>query len=164
MATVLELGDAQLLFKLDPELEPQEQEWRCIYLSPRLRAWIGDELPTLEAKWESEIDCVQQLDAFVEVYCSGERLNLPEHLHPIAHVKDGIWVLKTPDLRIFGWFHAKDCFIGWRAEHADHVKKHDLYHGLAGETAHFRDQLELTEPKFIPGEDPNAVVSNYSAS
>jgi hypothetical protein len=25
-------------------------------------------------------------------------------------------------LRIFGWFHVKDCFVGYRAEHADYVK------------------------------------------
>jgi hypothetical protein len=84
--------------------------------------------------------------------------------HPIRHVRDGIWVLKTPDLRIFGWFPVKDCFIGWRAEHADFVKRHDLYHGLAGETAEFRDRLLLDEPKFVPGVNPDAVVSNYSES
>jgi hypothetical protein len=65
-------------------------------------------------------------------------------------------------LRIFGWFHAKDCFIGYRAEHADFVKKHNLYYGLASEAARFRDQLDLDEPKFIPGDDPNVILSNYN--
>src|SRR5580704_11833194 len=150
MATLIELDDAQALFKLDPQLEPEEQEWRAIYLSPQLRDWLSDALPGLKPTWETEVACAQQLDAFVEVFCCGERLNIPHHLHPIAHVADGIWVLKTGDLRIFGWFHAKDCFIAWRAEHADHVKKHNLYHGLAGETARFRERLDLDEPKFIP--------------
>ena len=164
MATLLELNHAQALFKLDPQLEPNEQEWRAIYLSPRLLDWLRDVLPTLKATWESEIDCVQQLDGLVEVFCSGETLCYTSQFHPIAHVKDGIWMLKTGDLRIFGWFHVKDCFIGWRAELADHVKKHDLYHGLAGETAHFRDSLPLDTPRFVPGANPNDVISNYSFS
>jgi len=164
MATLIELDDTGIVFKLDPQLEPNEQEWRCIYLSPRLRDWIRDTLPNLKATWESEIDCTQQLDALVEVFCSGERLYYATQFHPISHVKDGIWMLKTADLRIFGWFNAKDCFVGWRAELADFVKKHDLYHGLAGETAQYRDGLTLDEPKFVHGEDPKDVISNYSFS
>ena len=84
------------------------------------------------------------------------------NVKPITHVSGGIWELKTSDLRIFGWFHAKDCFIGYRAEHADFVKKHNLYYGLASEAARFRDQLDLDEPKFIPGDDPNVILSNYN--
>jgi hypothetical protein len=105
---------------------------------------------------------LQQLDALVEEFCSGVTLCFGPQFKPIQHVKDGIWELKTPDLRVFGWFHVKDCFVGWRCECAEFVKKHNLYYGLAGETARFRDQLDLDLPKFVPGDDPNGVVSNYS--
>jgi hypothetical protein len=162
MATLLELDRAAELFKLDPQLEPNEQEWRMIYLSPTLMRWMQDELPHLESTWKVEVDPTQQLDALVEEFCSGATLYYGPHFHPIAHVEDGIWELKTPDLRIFGWFHAKDCFVGWRAGLADFIKTHNLYHGFAGETAHFRNRLDLNAPKFIPGVDPNAVVSNYT--
>jgi hypothetical protein len=156
------LDDAGQLFKLDPQLQANEQEWRMIYMSPRLDEWMRDALPNLQSTWRLEVNPAQQLDALVEEFCSGATLHYGPQFHPIQHVQDGIWELKTPDLRLFGWFHVRDRFVGWRAEFADHVKKYGLYYGLAGETAHFRSQLNLDEPKFIPGTDPNAVVSNYA--
>jgi hypothetical protein len=162
MATLIELVDAGELFRLDPQLEATEQEWRFIYLSPVLQKWIENDLPALESTWKIEVDPTQQLDALVEEFCAGEALCYGPRFHPIEHLEDGIWQLKTPDLRIFGWFPAKDCFVGWRGCHADYVKQHGLYHGFAGETAHFRKRLNLNEPKFIPGVDPNAVVSNLT--
>jgi hypothetical protein len=162
MATIIELTNARQLFKLDPQLQANEQEWRTIYMSPRLGQWLQNDLPNLQSAWKVEVDPTQQLDALVEEFCSGARLCYGPQFHPIQHVEDGIWELKTPDLRVFGWFPVRDCFVGWRAELADHVKTHGLYYGLAGETAHFRNQRNLDEPKFIPGTDPNAVVSNYT--
>jgi hypothetical protein len=162
MATLIELCGTGELYKLDPQLEANEQEWRMIYLSPDLRLWLEKDLPNLEATWSTEIDPTQQLDALVEEYCSGCTLYYGPQFHPIRHVQDGIWELKTPDLRIFGFFHVRDCFIGWRAGHTDFIKKHDLYYGFAGETAGFRARLNLNDPKFVPGDDPNAVVSNFS--
>jgi hypothetical protein len=162
MATLIELERDGQLFRLDPQLEPTEQEWRSIYLSPTLKKWMQDVLPTLQSTWQVEIGPAQQLDALVEEFCSGTTLCYGPRFHPIEHVEDGIWQLKTPDLRIFGWFHVKDCFVGWRAELADFIKNHWLYHGFAGETARFRNKLNLDEPKFVHGVDPNAVVSNYT--
>jgi hypothetical protein len=162
MATLIELDRIGQAFKLDPVLEYNEQEWRMIYTSPRLKNWIENDLSRLVSTWAVEVDPVQQLDALIEEFCSGTTLCFGEQFKPIQHVKGGIWELKTPDLRMFGWFHVKDCFVAWRADHADFIKEHDLYYGLAGEAAMFRDRLDLDEPKFVPGEDPNAVVSNYN--
>jgi hypothetical protein len=44
----------------------------------------------------------------------------------------------------------------------DNVKRHRLYYGYANEAARFRDRLDLDAPKFVPGDDPHAVVSNFS--
>ena len=162
MTTPLDLETAGLLFKLDPGLEPNEQEWRLIYTSPQLKEWVETELPQLESTWKLEVNPLQQFDALVEEFCSGTTLCFGPQFRPIQHVSGGIWELKAPDLRVFGWFYVKDCFIGWRGMAAEDVKRHNLYKGLAGEAARFRDQLPLDTPKFVPGEDPNAVVSNYN--
>src|SRR5262245_10317967 len=123
MATLLDLQARDQLFKLDPSLDPSEQEWRMIYTSPQLRAWIEDDLDGLISTWKLEASPSQQLDALVEEFCSGVTLYYGQQFKPIQHVKGGIWELKTPDLRMFGWFYVKDCFIAWKAEHADYVKK-----------------------------------------
>jgi hypothetical protein len=37
--------------------------------------------------------------------------------------------LKTPDVRIFGWFLKRDCFVAVFGNWTDVVKDHDLYRG-----------------------------------
>jgi hypothetical protein len=75
---------------------------------------------------------------------------------------DGIWELKTEDIRIFGFFHKKDCFIGVVADDATRIKTYDLYHGYANVNCRrFREAIDLDNPKCVLGDDPNAVVSNF---
>jgi hypothetical protein len=162
MATVLELVLARRLFKLDPALEPNEREWRFIYPSPRFHTRIANDLPGWTSIWKVEVSPTQQLDALVEVFCSGETLTFGTQFKPLNHLGNGIWELKTPDLRIFGWFCKKDHFVAGTMDLAFNVKSHNLYPGYAGEVERFRDQLDLDEPKFVAGEDPNVVVSNYN--
>ena len=162
MATVLQLAVAEKLLKLDASLEDNEQEWRAIYVLPVMRPRLEKDLPDWVSEWKVEVSPIQQLDALLEIYCSGETLTFGPQFKPIRHVKDGIWELKTPDLRIFGWFHIKDCFIAGAIDLAFNVKSHGLYAGYAGVVARYRDQLDLNEPKFVPGENPNDVVTNFN--
>jgi hypothetical protein len=163
MATVIELASATPpeLIKLDPHLEDQEQEWRSIYILPRIEPRFLTDLPTWQSQWDIEESPTQQMDALLEVFCSGETLTFDTRFKPLVHLSDGIWELKTPDLRLFGWFHHKDCFIGGALDRAYNVKSYNLYAGYAGEVARYRDGLNLDDPKFIPGSDPKDVVTNY---
>lgn len=152
---------ARRLFRLDPALEANEREWRFIHTSPRFRERVETELPNWTSSWKVEVDPAQQLDALVEVFCSGETLTFGPQFKPLTHIKDGIWELKTPDLRIFGWFCKKDHFIAGTMDVTFNIKKYNLYAGYAGEVERFRNQLDLNEPKYVVGENPDVVVSNY---
>jgi len=163
MATPLELDNAGALFKLDPDLAPGKREIRSIYASPRLKTWIENDLPQLESTWNIELTPQEQLQAFIEeVFCPREPLTYDWHFKPLTHIRDGIWELKTADLRMFGWFFVKDCFIGSAANLTDTVKQLHLYRPYAEEAVRFRDGLDLNHPKFVPGDDPHAVVSDFS--
>jgi hypothetical protein len=162
MATVLELVLAQKLFKLDPALEANEREWRWIYALPDFKTRVETGLPTWVSQWQTDQSPTQQLDAFLEVYCSGETITYGRQFKPLVHLGDGVWELKTPDLRLLGWFHKRNCFIGGAIDTAYKVKNHNLYPGYVGAVIRLRDQLDLDEPKFVPGDDPNVVVSNYN--
>lgn len=133
-----------------------------MYASPRLAQWMQNELSTLESTWQVELTPAQQVFALAELFCSGEPLTFNRQFKPLNPICDGVWELKTADVRIFGWFHMQDCFVGWRGELTDKIKRHDLYRGFLNETVHFRSLLELDEPKFLSGEDPNVVVSDFS--
>ena len=166
MATASQLDHAGQIHKYDPALDDDEQELRILWASPKLKAWVENELPNLTSQWDVETEPLEQLDAYMAVFASGLPLVFDRQFKPfqpkaIQPLGDGVWYLKTPDLRIFGWFWSKDCFIGVVADTAERVKKHALYEGYRGEVVRFRDALDLDEPKFIPGTDPDAVLSNY---
>lgn len=160
MATLIELSGANgPLFKLEA-LEAHQQEFRCIYLSEKLRAWMDTDLPILQATWQTELTCQEQVVELVEMFCAGDQLDSTTQFHVLRPVNSGVWELKTGDVRIFGWFPTKDHFIGVVAHDAYRVKYYDLYHGLVGEVVRYRDALDLDQPKFLPGDDPHAVVSD----
>ncbi len=161
MSTLVELVGAGELIRLDPALEAEELEWRSVYALARLLPTLQKELPTYVSQWRVELSPIQQFDALLEVFCAGERLTFDRMFKPLTHIQDGVWELKTADLRIFGWFVMKDCFVMAAIDTAFKVKSHNLYVGYANMAAYWRSQLPLDQPKFIPGEDPNDVVSNY---
>lgn len=162
MATIIDLDHQGVLMKLDPELDHPQQELRRIYLGPKLVTWIADTLPNLESDRGLETSPLGQFDELVAVFCSGETLTFDWQFKPLNYVQDGIWELKTADLRIFGWFPEKDCFIGVIADTKARILEFKLVTPYANvEVAPFRNNLDLDEPKFIDGKDPHAVVTNY---
>jgi len=162
MATTIELDREGALFKQLDVLEQSVQEFRQFYASPDLHGWINDVLPTIVSAWETELTPLEQFVDLAETFCAGERLMYGLLLKPLTHITEGIWELKTPDIRIFGWFPRKYCFIGAGADDATRIKRHHLYHGYANVTTkRFRDALDLDNPKYVPGDNPHAVVSNF---
>lgn len=166
MATATVLEQNGVLFKLDAGLEPDEQELRLVHTSRRLMEWLRDDLPGFGSEWNIETSPLDQVAQFVADFGAGLPLTVGRQLkafqrRPLQAVGDGVWYLKTADVRIFGWFWRKDCFIGAVADTAERCKTHRLYTGYRGEVIRFRDSLDLDQPKFIPGEDPDAIVSNY---
>jgi hypothetical protein len=162
MATIPILAQAGTLTKLDPALDPAQQELRIIYLSDRAKKWLDETLPSLGSTWNIEEAPSEQLDALFAIFTSGEILAYGDHFKPLRHIKYGVWELKTADLRMIGWFPHKDCFVAVVADTADRVKKYNLYQGYIGEVVRFRDALDLDEPKFVAGEDPKNVVSDFN--
>lgn len=166
MATLLDLisGPSPALEKLDPAFEDGTQEFRYILCSPKLKTWIEQDLPGLASALRVELSPLEQLFALVQIFCSDEPLTYGDHIKPLYSRGQGVWELKTADLRIFGWFPLKNHFIAVVANDAGFIKTHDLYAGYIGEVVRFRDKLNLDEPKFIKREDVKNVVSNYNFS
>lgn len=162
MATIPCLIAGGVLVKIDPQLEPNELEHRLVYAVSGIIPRLQFELPVWDSVWMVEQDPTQQLDALLEIFCAGETLTFDHRFKPLTHLGEGIWELKTPDLRLFGWFCAKDVFIVACIDTATKVKTYNLYAGWAGEAVRQREQLDLDEPKFVAGENPEDVVSNYA--
>jgi len=169
MATLSELVQAGDLHKYDPELPDSELELRTFLAFERVAKWITDTLPALESDLDRELSPEEEFNALMEAFCGGTVLEIPKDFHPMRPVgsggnDQGIWELRTLDLRIFGWFPVKDVFVAVSARPAKQIKDQGIYPGLVLEAAGYRDRLGLDEPKFIGGADPNAVVSNFAYS
>lgn len=133
-----------------------------MYALPEARNWMEGVLPTLKSERGLETSPIEQLDAFLTVYCGGDTLMYQRQFRPVMHIGAGIWELKTPDLRLFGWFHTKDCFVCTDGDDATRVKTYRLYDGYRDQGVRRREQLDLDEPKFLAGDDPNDVISAFS--
>ena len=162
MATLNELVADGRLDRLDPGLPATELEIRCVYMSERLTKWIDEKLPKLRSIWDTSFSAEEQFAQLMEDFCGGTTLEFERGFHVLRPDRNGIWELKTPDVRLFGWFHHRDHFIGVLADDATRIKQYDLYNGYCGDVVRFRDGLDLDEPKYIKGSNPNDVVSNFS--
>lgn len=162
MATLIELSKAKAIHKIDPVLDPGQQELRAFYASPKLLRWLADVLPTLVSDRQLEDTPAQQFDALLEIFCAGESLAVGWQFHALQPSESDTWELKTPDIRIFGWFPRKDIFIGEDANTKRFILDHPgIVAGYRGAVVRFRDALALDPPKSVQGDNPEHVVSNY---
>ena len=160
MATILNLAQSGEVIKVDPVLGLRELELRRIYLLPRAHKWLLTVLPKTDSNWNIEQTPSEQLDALIYEFCSGKQLQVGIRFKALVHLGDGVWELKTSDLRLFGWFTQKDCFIASDCDEAGRVKKVGLYRGYCEQAVRLRNELDLDEPKFIAGDNPDDVVSD----
>lgn len=161
MATILSLTKAKTLSKFIPGLRPGEQEFRTLYAAPRFEKWVVETLPGLASNWQLDLTPQLQLDEYLINYALGNQLTFRRQFNPIRYRGEGVWELKTADVRVFGWFYRKDQFIALVGDEAWRVKEYGLYAGYAGEVVKFRDSLPLDGQKFVTGKDPKNVISNY---
>lgn len=162
MPTIVELAANGALEFFAPELGHRRQTSRLVYLKPGVMDWIEEHLPDAQSDCFSEITPVEQLDEILNAFCAGESLVHERQMKILHHRIHGVWELKTPDLRLFGWFPKKDVFVCTAINFKRLIRDHSLYQGYVGAAVHFRENLDLNEPKFIPGDDPNGVATNIS--
>jgi hypothetical protein len=162
MATILHLARAGgPLQKLDPMLEQGEQELRVVYGAANFPIWVKQILPGIAAD-RAEQSPAEQLDDLWWQFCLGEALIYGKQFKPLRYVAEGVWELKTIDLRMFGWFPQKDHFIVVAAETKRRLVGARTYGQYIRQVVAFRDALDLDDPKFIPGTNPDDVVTNFS--
>ena len=88
MATIAELEAAGRLFKFDPALEPGRSVDRLFYTSEKLKDWMQAILPELGSTWKIESSPLEQLDALMAVYASGDTLTFGWQFKPLNPIGD----------------------------------------------------------------------------
>lgn len=153
MATLLELCDCGLLTRLGGGLAGDEQPCRLLAAFPHAVKWLDDTLPRLEPLLdEGRQSPLEQVDDLLHDFVSGADMSFYKRSHSMDPHDKGIWELKTPDVRVFGWFVKRGVFVMANVDSAINVKDHHLYTGYRENCVYRRDQLDLDAPKFLVGE------------
>jgi hypothetical protein len=161
MATITTLVGRGDLVPIEVQLDTGEMPWRRIYGTPTFIQWLSG-VPNLTSDRHLDQTPGQQLDELLHEYITGGPVEYQRQFKPWVRSQNGVWWLKTPDLRIFGWFAQTDTFIAAFGDAKWHVKLHDLVPGFVGQVERVRTLLDLDEPKFLAGKNPEDVLSFLS--
>lgn len=153
MATAGELVAQDALIDLSTALEDHQVPQRCMYAFPSFQEWYDDVLPNLlcDIRGDGRVDPLGQVDDLLVRFLTGAPFDVEWKSKGLRPYEKAVWELKTPDVRLFGWFWRPNNFILHRAAEASWVKDNNLYYGHIEETVFQRDKLNLDPPKFIRG-------------
>jgi hypothetical protein len=159
MATPEQLASKGVLVALEIPLDGAGHPWRTFLVTRHLYQWLQESLPSLEGD-RGDLNPTEQLYVRLADYVAGERLDLSRRLHVLQPAKDGIWVLKTTDLRLFGWFASRNVFIGACAGLKHEITRHALTGQYRDLAARQRHEMALDEPKCVYGVDYDDILSD----
>jgi hypothetical protein len=160
MPTIDELMDAKTISRIEVGLDAHEQSLRLLYGTAGFTAWLEKILGGAEPPRRlGDATPAEQIDQLFHIYVSGMPLIYTRQFRFIRAEKNAVWELKTPDIRIFGWFMRKDCFVAVFGDWADQVKDHDLYRGYRIAIRRLRRELKLDDDFCVQGITPGDVLS-----
>lgn len=161
MATILELVARGDLERLDPQLDPDEQEFRLVFFVREVVTRLPEQLEQMQSSCNVEQSPAEQLDDILYNFTSGKPLGYPRDFHEMYHRGDGFWELRTADVRVFGFFHRKDCFVCTDVADKNRLVEFRLTSQYVAQGKRRLAQLDLNEPKCINSAEPHDVVSDW---
>lgn len=160
MPTATDLVNSGAILKIEVALAPHDQPLRLLYGTPDFVQWLNDILAGARPPVHSgEATPAEQIDDLFYSFLSGRPLVFTRQFRVVRAEENAVWELKTPDIRIFGWFMAKDCFVAVFGNWADTIKDHDLYRGYRIAIRRLRRELGIDETLCVKGVAPDDVLS-----
>ena len=160
MSTIELLIETNAISKIEVQLGARDQPMRLLYGTPEFIDWLNVLLGGAEPENRlGETTPAEQIDDLFYSYIKGMPLDYVRQFRVIRAEKNAVWELKTADMRIFGWFMMKDCFVGVFGNWANHVKDHDLYRGYRIAIRRLRRRLGVEDSLCVKGILPSDVLS-----
>jgi hypothetical protein len=152
MATVAMLASEGQLVRIGGGLDSREQPLRLLYAFPHVAEWLKATLPTERPFYpDTDMTPIEQVDDLFHDFVSGEDMDYYYRCHFMTPLVEGVWELKTLDVRMFGWAHVRCAFVIANIDAMARVKSLGLYTGYRDDTIRRRNLLPLDEPKFVKG-------------
>ncbi|NLS00782.1 hypothetical protein HGP17_28470 [Rhizobium sp. P38BS-XIX] len=151
---------SEAIVKVEIQLGRKESSKRLLFATPSFVNWLNERVSKDEpSSLGAVLSPVEQLDFLFYTFVSGKPLIHSKQFRAIRVERNAVWELKTVDLRIFGWFPMRDCFVAVFGDWADHVKDHDLYRGYRLEVRRLRRELGVGDALCVEGVNPDDVIS-----
>jgi len=108
MPTIPDLVHNGAIVKIDVELAPHDQPLRLLYGTSQFVAWLREVLDGARPdQMLGHSSIAEQIDDLFYSFLSGEQLIFTRQFRAVRAEENAVWELKTPDVRIFGWFMAR---------------------------------------------------------
>lgn len=160
MPAISDLLESRAIVRIEVELAAHEQPLRLLYGTPQFIDWLQGLLEgAAPPRPLSHMSAAEQIDDLFYAFSSGAPMIFNRQFRAIRLEDHAVWELKTPDIRIFGWFMAKDCFVAVFGNWADIIKDHDLYRGYRIAIRRLRRELGIDATLCVKGSAPDDVLS-----
>jgi hypothetical protein len=160
MTTIQDLVSSGAVSRIEVEATGREQSHRLLYGTPGFIAWLRDLANGAEpARRVGQATAAEQIDQLFDSFLRGAPLIHTRQFRYIRAEENAVWELKTPDVRVFGWFLKRDCFVCVFGNWADKVKDHELYRGYRIAIRRLRRELGVEGTLCVRGVDPGDVLS-----
>ena len=156
MATIDILIKEGHLVHYEPDVSGRRQTFRLIYMTPHFQDWMADNLSLRRASKQTGEEPYYQLVGRFDDFCMGENFVLHRMFKNLEPKDRGIWEIKTPDVRVFGFFTEKDCFIAICGGLKSAYRTNASYKKPIGSVGVERQKLQLP---WISGERIDDVIS-----
>ncbi len=112
--------------------------------------WYENILPGLTSDFSAIAPSEQVEDLFDRFVC-GDQLVFGRDIKTLVAVGAPVWAMKAVDVRIFGFFYRRSCFIAVGGAAKRSLRKASLYRPHIADVQAAITSLDLDPPKFIGG-------------
>ncbi|MBR1165213.1 hypothetical protein [Bradyrhizobium elkanii] len=159
MSTLNKLLEAGTLTSVTLGLLDDELPERGLFGTARLHSFLSNDLPSIPSQ-DAMLSALQQVANLFGRFLTNRPLVLQSPIAPIRHLEDSVWELKTKDVRIFGWFAAKDSMVIDAGCDVKLLKSQKLnYSGFITQTSYIRKTLGFSPKDYITGKSPHDILT-----
>lgn len=152
MSTVQECVVKGLLVRISGRLRAHQQPMRVLLSTERAVTWMKSELHNLDSDGyvPGALRPRDQAAILFNQFVAGDDLPDPQP-HEMKPLGNGIWEIRTADLRFFGWFPQRGIFVISAIAAATSCKDRKLYEGYYDQARSDRSAIDLMGGSYIAG-------------
>lgn len=152
-ATIDRLIRDDRLIKYEPELTGSAVAERVIYMTPHFLDWWGKVLIHRRPTRGLSLSPYDQLFGRFDEFCIGREFEYGRMFKNLEPKANAVWEIKTTDVRVFGFFVQRDCFVAITGEMKNALRRYEKHIGIVLEV---RRKLQLP---WIAGREHDNVIS-----